>query len=217
MASCDPTSGFLSAVMGSQTGIRVLPFHRSSREALSLLKQGVVHVAGTHLREINEPEGNSAVVRDMLGNGFRLLRGAVWHEGVAVRPGEGLTTIKKVRSARVRWIGRKPGSGARRCQDKVLSRNNDNMAIAQNHWEVATAVRHGWADAGVCHRLVAEHAGLEFLPVSQEAFDFCYPVHLENDPRILALRKVIRTASFRNCLASFSGIDSQTTGDEEII
>jgi molybdate-binding protein/transcriptional regulator with XRE-family HTH domain len=217
MASCDPAAGFLASVMGSKAGVRVLSFHRSSNEALSLLKQGVVHVAGTHLREIDEPGGNAAVIRDLLGKGFHLLRGAVWHDGVAVRPGEGLSEIKKVSSARVRWIGRKQGSGARRCQEKVLSSDKAVGSIAQNHWEVAMAVRQGWVDAGVCHRLTAEQAGLEFLQVSQEAFDLCYPVHLENDPRIVALRKIVRSASYRKCLASLKGIDTRTTGDEVFV
>ncbi len=214
MASCDPAAGLLAAVMGSRTGVRVLPFHRSSNEALSLLKKGVVHVAGTHLREIDDPGGNAAVVQDLLGKGFRLIRGAVWHEGVAVRPGEGLTALNKVKSKHVRWIGRKEGSGARRCQDKILSGSRMVESIAQNHWEVATAVRQGWVDAGVCHRLTAEQAGLEFLQVSQETFDLCYPAHLEFDPRISALRRVICSADYRKCLASLRGIDTRTTGDE---
>ena len=217
MASCDPAAGFLTTMMGSRTGVRVLSFHRSSNEALSLLKQGVVHVAGTHLREINEPEGNEAVVREQLGKGFRLLRGAVWHDGVAVRPGEGLTGLKKVTSAHIRWIGRKPGSGARRCQDKALQGDRATRNIAQNHWEVAMAVSQGWVDAGVCHRLTAEQAGLEFLQVSQEAFDLCYPVHLENDPRIRALRKVVQSAGYRKCLAGFRGIDTRTSGNEMLV
>ncbi|ROQ89834.1 substrate-binding domain-containing protein [Desulfosoma caldarium] len=217
MASCDPAAGFLASVMGSKAGVRVLSFHRSSKEALSLLKKGVVHVAGTHLREVDEAGGNAAVVRDMLGKGFQLLRGAVWHEGVAVRSGEGLSRFKKLNSQSVRWIGRKPGTGARRCQDKVLPSDRAVESIAENHWEVAVAVRHGWVDAGVCHRLTAEQAGLEFLQVSLEAFDFCYPAYLENDPRIVALRKIVQSASYRKSLAGFRGIDTRTTGQEELV
>jgi len=217
MASCDPAAGFLAEVVNSKTGVRVLPFHRSSNEALMLLKKGVVHVAGTHLREVDEPGGNASVVRELLGKGFRLLRGAVWHEGVAVRRGEGLTGIGKAALAGIRWIGRKPGSGARRCQDKVLTESNLPDRIAKNHWEVAMAVSQGWVDAGVCHRLAAEQAGLEFLQVSQEAFDLCYPACLENDPRIVALRKVVRSTSYRKCLAGFRGIDTRTTGDEVFV
>ena len=217
MASCDPAVGLLSAMIGAKTGIRVLSFHRSSNEALSLLKQGVVHVAGTHLREIDEPGGNASVVCDLLGKGFGLLRGAVWHEGIAVRPGEGLTEIRKTVSPRIRWIGRKQGSGARRCQDKVLPSDRATKNVAQNHWEVAMAVRQGWVDAGVCHRLAAEQAGLEFLQVSQETFDLCYPKYMEKDPRIVGLRKVVRSVSYRKNLTRFKGIDTRTTGDEETV
>lgn len=217
MASCDPTAGLLAAMMSAKTGIRMLAFHRSSREALTLLNQGAIHVAGTHLREISEPGGNAVVVRNLLGKGYHLLRGAVWHEGVAVRPCEGLNTLRAVRSARIRWVGRKQGSGARRCQDKVLAGKREPGRIVGNHWEVAMAVRQGWVDAGVCHRLTAEQAGLEFLQVSQEAFDFCFPARLENDPRIKALRKVVHSASYRKSLASFKGIEIHTTGDEETV
>ena len=50
---------------------------------------------------------------------------------------------------------------------------------------MAEAVRCGWADVGVCHRLAAEEAGLPFLPVRQEGFDLCYPAATEGDPAAL--------------------------------
>jgi molybdate-binding protein/DNA-binding XRE family transcriptional regulator len=215
VASCDPAIMMLATMMSQKTGVRLLPFHRHSREALSLLKKGVVHVAGIHLREIDEREGNAAVVLNTLGKGYRLLRGAVWHEGLAVRPGEGLKTTRAVASPNIRWIGRKEGSGARRCQDKVLGSRKSPDRVAHDHWEVAVSVSRGWVDAGVCHRLTAELAGLDFLLVSKEAFDLCYPVELENDPRVEALREVVRSPDYRKCLGSFGGLEVRTTGDEE--
>ena len=38
---------------------------------------------------------------------------------------------------------------------------------------MAEAVRCGWADVGVCHRLACEEAGLRFLGVRREPFDLC--------------------------------------------
>ncbi|MBN2420593.1 MAG: helix-turn-helix domain-containing protein [Deltaproteobacteria bacterium] len=214
MASCDPAAGLLASMMGEKAGIRVLCFHRSSHESLSLLKQGVVHVAGTHLREISDSGGNKEVVMNMLGKDFRLIRGAVWHEGIAVRSVEGLKSIKKATSPAVRWIGRKEGSGARRCQDKILSTGRELLGVARNHWEVAMAVNQGWVDAGICHRLMAEEAGLDFMLVSKETFDLCYPVNLEDDPRIIALRKIIKSTGYRKSLSGFRGIETGTSGDE---
>lgn len=213
MASCDPAVGVLAAAMES-AGVRLLAFQRSSEEALSLLKRGLVHVAGMHLCDANDPDGNAVIVREKLGSGYRLVRGAVWHDGVAVRPGGGLRDFKKLQSPRVRWIGRKPGSGARRCQDKVFEGGSSALKLAENHWDVTTAIRLGWADAGVCHSLTAEQAGLEFLMVSQEAFDLCYPAHLEEDPRLMALRRVLRGTGYRKSLSCFRGMDTRTTGTE---
>jgi molybdate-binding protein/transcriptional regulator with XRE-family HTH domain len=217
LASCDPAVGLLATLMSQKTGVRLLAFHRPSREALSLLKQGVVHAAGMHLREVDEPGGNAAVVLNTLGNGYRLMRGAVWHEGPAVRPGEGLKRYGDMAAPHIRWIGRKEGSGARRCQDKVLEGRQAPDRLAHDHWEVAVAVSRGWADAGVCHRLTAELAGLDFHLVSKEAFDFCYPAELENDPRIEALRQVVRSAEYRKCLEKLAGLEVGTTGDEETV
>lgn len=203
--------------MREKTNIRLLTYHRHSRESLSLLKEGVIHVAGIHLREIEEREGNATVVSEALGKGYRLLRGSVWHEGVAVRPNEQLTALGRVTTPRIRWIGRKEGSGARRCQDKVLENRQAPEQIAADHREVATAVRSGWVDAGVCHRLVAEQAGLDFLQVSKEAFDLCYPNQLVNDPRIKALKKVICSQQYRKCLEHLRGYEVHTTGEEETL
>jgi molybdate-binding protein/DNA-binding XRE family transcriptional regulator len=215
VASCDPAAGLLAAMMNAKMGVRVLSFHRSSNEALSLLDKGVIHAAGIHLRETHEPGGNAAVVRERLGQGYRLLRGAIWHEGAAVRPGDGLKTISGLNARRVRWIGRKQGTGAKRCQDKVLAGAREPRKTAGNHWEVTIAVRQGWVDAGICHQLAAEQAGLEFIPVSKETFDFCYPAAMDTDPRIDALRKVLRSLRYRQSLGSLKGVDAQTTGDEQ--
>lgn len=214
MASCDPAAGLLASMMGEKAGIRVLSFHRSSHESLSLLRQGVVHVAGTHLRETSDPEGNRDVVMEMLGKDFRLIRGAVWHEGVAIRSGAGLNSIKKATASTVRWIGRKEGSGARRCQDKLIPAGKRIMGVARNHWEVAMAVSQGWVDAGVCHRLVAEEAGLDFMLVSKETFELCYHSDMETDPRIIALRRVIKSTGYRKSLSGLRGIETWTSGDE---
>ena len=39
---------------------------------------------------------------------------------------------------------------------------------------MAEAIRAGWADAGVCLRLVSDQAGLDFLSIREEAYDLCF-------------------------------------------
>lgn len=214
LASCDPAIGLIAGLLQAHYGMRLLALHRHSREALSLLKAGAVHVAGIHLREIDEPDSNADVVRDDLGPGYRLLRGAVWHEGVAVRSGEGLTSLARVVAPSIRWIGRKEGSGAKRCENKVFESVKAFTRIAADHQEVAFAVSRGWVDAGICHRFNAEQAGLNFIQASKEAFDFCYPIQMEDDSRIKALREVIQDRAYRRCLGKLPGYEIDTTGDQ---
>ncbi len=49
MACCDPAVGLLAAELAREAGVRLLAFQRSSRTALTLLGQGLVHAAGVHL------------------------------------------------------------------------------------------------------------------------------------------------------------------------
>ncbi|MGI8958901.1 MAG: hypothetical protein ACR2IV_03890 [Bryobacteraceae bacterium] len=50
VAGCDPGISVLSRHVQA-AGIELVLAHRNSSQALSLLKEGCVHVAGTHLRE----------------------------------------------------------------------------------------------------------------------------------------------------------------------
>ncbi len=63
--------------------------------------------------------------------------------------------------SRARWVGREVGSAARELLDELLSDRRPPRRIAYGHRGVAEAVRCGWADVGVCLRLVGEEAGLE--------------------------------------------------------
>jgi molybdate-binding protein len=82
---------------------------------------------------------------------------------------------------------------------------------------VAEAVRAGWADVGVCHRLAAEEAGLGFLSVRTEAFDLCYPAAAAADPRVTGLVRVIRSPEYRRLLGELPGFDTATAGGVEAV
>lgn len=204
MATCDPAVGLLSSELSRASGLRLLPLVRSSRAALRLLQEQKVHVAGLHLG----PEGtdeNAAVVREMLGPGYRLVRVAAWDEGIVTAGDRKLSSARAARRARFKWVGREPGSGARQCFEEVLGSSVSPRRIALDHRGVAEAVRAGWADAGICLRLVGEEASLEFLHVRSEAYDLCYPEYLENDARLRALLTALRGPRYRGQLADLAG------------
>lgn len=212
LACCDPAAGWLAAHFVQVTGLRLLILPRSSREALEMLRQGLVHMAGLHLSTADFPERNGDAVRQTLGKGYRLLRVARWQEGIALSPTVKVRSVRAARQGRLRWIGRERGSGARACLDQLLEHRRGPRWTARNHRGVVEAVQLGWADAGVCVQLVSAEAGLDFLPVQKEAYDVCFASSLEGDRRVKAFLKVIRSLAYRRWLGSLPGYDASETG-----
>ncbi|MBS0202949.1 MAG: helix-turn-helix domain-containing protein [Planctomycetes bacterium] len=213
LAGCDPASGLLARLYEQVTGYRMLVFCRSSRQSLDLLKQGLVHVAGVHLGAAESPNGNAAAVHLSLAQPAQLLRVTTWDDGVAVGSRTAATSVRGLLRDRLTWVGREPGSGARQCLDELLHDRPAPRRIARDHRAVAEAIRSGWADAGVCLRLVAEEAGLRFLPIRTEAYDLCFTTALAADPRVQALIRVVQSPAFRHLMIELPGYDSRRAGE----
>ncbi|HVC93724.1 MAG TPA: substrate-binding domain-containing protein [Pirellulales bacterium] len=213
IACCDPAAGVLASLFGRAGGLRLLVLHRSGRQALDLLKRGLVHMAGLHFSTSDEPGRNAETVRDQLGDGYQLLRMARWQEGIAVTPTLKLRSIRAALRSKLTWIGREPGSGARQCFDRLFESRRSPRRIARHHRGVAEAVQAGWADAGVCLRLASEEAGLDFLPVQEEAYDVCFPTAILHERRIQAFLGVVRSPEYRGLLGVLPGYDTSETGN----
>jgi molybdate-binding protein len=214
IACCDPAVGLLAAELARTADVRLIALQRPSRMSLTLIGRGLVHAAGLHLTRADQPGGNVGVVRSELGSGYSLLRVACWQEGIAFAPGRRFPSVRAAVRSDLRWIGREDGSGARQCLDELLGgRRGVPRCVASDHRGVAEAIRSGWADAGVCLRLVSEEAGLNFLDVREEAYDLCFPARWEGDLRIQALLDVVRSPSYRRALSELPGYDSAETGE----
>jgi molybdate-binding protein/transcriptional regulator with XRE-family HTH domain len=197
MASCDPAAGLLAREYERTTGFRLIPLERSSRQALELLHRGLVDVAGIHLAPGASDRGNARAARAVLGEGYLHVRCATWEEGLALRATTPARSVPALLRSKARWVGRENGAGARACQDEILGQRPPPRRIARDHRGVAEAVRCDWADVGVCLRLVAEEAGLQFLKIREEAYDLCIRAALEADPRVSKLIAVLRSPGFQ--------------------
>ncbi len=215
LAGCDPAIGLLSAEVRRTAGVHMLPLVRSSREALELLRRGLVHAAGLHLQDHAAPGANERIARTVLGPGFSLLRVSRWQEGVALSPASDIQTIKEAVASNLRWVVREKGSGARHCLDAIFRgrpapRGLDH--VAADHVGVVETIRTGWAQAGICIRLCAVEAGLRFLVVREEDYDLCYRTDLQDDPRMQALFNAVRSHAFRRSIADLPGYRADQTG-----
>jgi putative molybdopterin biosynthesis protein len=217
MVGCDPAVGLLARMYEQATGYRMLVFSRSSRQALELLREGLVHVAGVHLSAAEKADGNAIAVKQMFNGPVKLLRIASWEDGVAVGSSVSAQSVRGIVQGRVTWIGREPGSGARQCFDELLPNRPAPRRLARDHRGVAEAIRCGWADAGVCLKLVAEEAGLRFLPVRTEAYDLCFARSSESDPRVQALVRVIQSREYRHLVGELPGYDMRHAGEVTLV
>ncbi|WP_422931976.1 substrate-binding domain-containing protein [Singulisphaera sp. PoT] len=213
IACCDPAVGLLATELARAAGLRLVVVPRSSRKALDLLGRGLVHAAGVHLARAEDPDGNAKPVGQAIGGGFALLRVSAWEEGIAFSPGLHLPTVRDATKMDLRWVGREDGSGARQCLDEILGGKPILPTLASDHRGVAEAVRSGWADAGICLRLIGEEAGLDFLRVRQEAYDLCLPARWKNEPRLKALVAAVRSAPYRRALGQLPGYDCGGSGE----
>jgi molybdate-binding protein/transcriptional regulator with XRE-family HTH domain len=222
LACCDPAVGLLHAELARTAGIRLIVLPRSSRAALELLCQGLVHAAGVHVARSDQVDSNAAAVVPHLSRGversYQLLRVAEWEEGIALAPSLGFRTIRAAMSARLRWVAREAGSAARDCLDELIDGSTDRrspraLPEARSHRGVADAIRGKWADAGVCLKLASEEAELSFLSVRREPYEICFPDSLAEDPRLAALATVVRSSRYRRLLGELPGYDTSHTGD----
>jgi len=213
VATCDPAAGLLAHEYARESGFRMLVFPRGGAAALRLAGGRDIHVAAVHRSTDKAPARNAASARESLGPNARLLRVATWESGVALPASDRARSVKSLSKNVRQWAARESGSAARECLDDLLDGRPIAGREVDGHHGVAGAVRAGWADAGVCVKLAAVEARLNFLPIQNEALDFCFHRSIENDPRILALIRVLRSLRYRQMIDELPGYDARLTGE----
>jgi putative molybdopterin biosynthesis protein len=106
-------------------------------------------------------------------------------------------------------INRNSGSGTRLVIDQLLSgaRPPGYAVQPRSHHAVAAAVRQGRADWGVCIASVAHSAGLGFLPLTVEQYDFLIARSRAERPAVRALLALLQRGDIRRRLAAL-GLDA---------
>src|SRR5690242_20683159 len=99
-------------------------------------------------------------------------------------------------------VNRNAGSGTRALIDRLLEgvRPPGYAVQPRNHNAVAAAVRQGRADWGVMLDTVARSAGLGFLPLQEERYDFAIPRSRAARPGVIAFRKLLGEDATRGAL-----------------
>jgi putative molybdopterin biosynthesis protein len=100
-------------------------------------------------------------------------------------------------------VNRNRGSGTRVLIDRLLgpARPPGHLTEVKSHNAVAAAVVQGRADWGVAIAPVARAAGLGFLPLRAEQYDFVVPKARRDRPAVRAFAELLADPATRRALA----------------
>ncbi len=124
IAGCDPGISVLARHVQA-AGVELVLAHRNSSQSLELLKEGTVHIAGTHLRDEASGESNLPEIGRMFSkNSVAVISFAVWEEGIVTAGGNPKTIrgIEDLARRDVTIVNREKGAGSRALLDAHLKR-----------------------------------------------------------------------------------------------
>lgn len=222
MAGCDPGASVLVRHL-RRHGIELVVSYQNSSRSLELLKEGVIHIAGTHIQDEKTGESNLPKIHKMFGEAaVAVFSFALWEEGIAVAPGnpKQIRGIDDLARKDIRISNREPGAGSRVLLDSLLARGgitSDMVSgyekIAFGHLPSARQVQMGRADYCINTSASARVFGLDLVPLVTKRYDLVlYEKHLKL-PQIQAVLDMLARASFRHELESLGGYDMKTAGD----
>jgi putative molybdopterin biosynthesis protein len=196
--------------------------HVGSLGGIMALKQGMCHLAGSHLLDPKDGSYNTSYIRKHLaGRDIRIVTLVHREQGFIVARGnpKNITGVRDLYGAGIRFINRQAGSGTRVLLDYELSRNDldpDGIDGYQQdeytHMAVAVAVLSGKVDAGLGIKSAANALGLDFVPLVEERYDLLFPGEVFDTPMIQAVLSVIDTPRFKQTVEGMGGYSTRETG-----
>jgi molybdate-binding protein len=221
-AGCDPALPLLESPLGLlDPSVAFSWWPCPSREALRLAADGLVHVAGTHLRG-PDSQYNIGPAAELMPEGGEVIGFCSWREGLVLRPelAGRICGVKDVAEGGLRLVNREPGAEARSLLDRQLADagiEGSQLAgydtRADGHLQVAAAIAAGLADAGIASEQAALAYDLAFIPLAAERFDLVIPAGHVSTPEVQGLLKVLSSAWLLDQLASLPGYDPGRCGE----
>jgi len=222
MAGCDPGASVLARHLRRQ-GVELVVSYQNSSRSLELLKKGLIHIAGTHIRTGRSGESNLPKIRKMFGEDeVAVFSFALWEEGIAVPAGnpKKIRGIDDMARRDVRISNREAGAGSRVLLDSLLAEagiTSDLVSgydkIASGHLPSARQVQMGRADCCMNTSAAARVFGLDLVPLVSKRYDLVLYKKYLRLPQIQAVIETLARASFRHELESLGGYDMKPAGD----
>ena len=222
IAGCDPGISVLLRHL-QREGVEAIASYRNSSQSLELLKNSLIHIAGSHLRDEATGESNLPAVRKQFPKGsVAVISYAVWEEGLVVarcNP-KNIRDITDLARKDVSIINREPGAGSRILLDTHLQkfgitpRNVKGYKdTATGHLPAAWQVKNGQADCCLATKTSACVFGLDFIPLVSERYDLVIRKKNLKHPGVQILLDTLGRKAFRRELEGLGGYDTSRAGD----
>lgn len=221
VAGCDPGISVLARHL-RRAGVELVVLNRNSTAALDLLKQGLVHIAGTHLSDSDGADANLGPVRRLFDRRSVAVIGfSNWEEGIVVARGnpKKIASVADFARKGVRIVNREPGAVVRFLLDRELKklgiapkavRGYDHLA--KGHLPAAMQVMNGAADCCIATKASARVFGLDFVSLARERYDLVLRKKHLDMPEVQALCDTLGRTQFRQELEAMGGYDASPAG-----
>lgn len=221
IAGCDPAISIVVRHV-QKGGVEAVVVGRNSSQSLQLLRDGFVHVAGTHLAEAEGETNHATIYRQFAPGEVAVFSYAVWEQGLVVARGnpKAVLGIADLGRPEIRFVNRESGAGSRVLLDKQLINFDISASAVQGYTDVvyghlaaAGKVNAGDADACMATKAAARFYGLDFIPIVRERYDFViHTKHLEL-PAVQTLLATLGRISLRRELHEIGGYDMSNSGE----
>jgi putative molybdopterin biosynthesis protein len=211
-----------SALRADDPAVTLASSNVGSLGGLVALRDGLCHVAGSHLLDPETSEYTLPYVdRVLAGQDAAVVRLVHRDQGLIVAAGNplGLRDISDLARPGARYVNRQRGAGTRVLLDHELRlRGLAPGAIdgyereEPTHLAVAAAVAAGRADAGLGIMAAARAFGLGFVPVTREPYDLVVRAGEVDSPLLAPLWDLLRSDKFRAAVRDLGGYHTEETG-----
>jgi putative molybdopterin biosynthesis protein len=189
---------------------------------LTALRDGLCHVAGSHLLDPESGEYTLPYLEKLLpGKDVAVVRLVHRDQGLIVAPGTpaGITEIEDIADRGLRYVNRQRGAGTRMLLDHQLVQHGIEPDAIEGyrreehtHLAVAAAVAAGRAHCGLGVLAAARAFGLDFVPVAKEPYDLVLLEDSVDDELLAPLFELLESEDFRDAVTALGGYDVAEMG-----
>ena len=192
-----------------------------SMGGLRALRQGLCHIAASHLLQEDETEYNFDYALKELNLMPAVVNFCRREQGILLAKGnpKNIQAVSDLGAPGVRIVNRQLGTGTRLLLERELKKAVLNAAKIdgyQNevacHIDVGLEILAGRADAGPGIRAVAAILDLDFIPLRWERFDFMIDRERFFEAGIQRFLGILHEEAFRDLVADLGGYDLSLSG-----